>query len=193
MPPILGAVAIMFLVVALAGGCGGGQESGSSQEEAAGQSVAEQETGPAGTESTGAEAKEDSDASIGEPVTLGSVQWTVTAAEQIDELVSRLGSEEGNFVIIDLTFANSSNQDVTLATPFFILLDSEGRKSEPDIKSNFTHLDPEKNFFVDPVEPGSTKEGRMIFAVEPDSSGFRLQVGEARFASGETGYIDLGF
>jgi len=37
-----------------------------------------------------------------------------------------------------------------------------------------------------------TKEGKIIFSVEPDSSGLQLRVGEAKFASDESAYIDLG-
>jgi hypothetical protein len=117
----------------------------------------------------------------------------VTDAERLDELLSIKGEyEQGSFVSIDVTFSNSSNQDVTLATPFFTLIDSEGREFEPDIGNNFTYLYPEQNMFVEPVAPDSTKEGKLIFGVEPDSSGLRLQVGEARFASDETALIDLG-
>ena len=46
--------------------------------------------------------------------------------------------------------------------------------------------------FAAHVRPGVTKEGKIIYSVEPDSSALQLQVGEARFASDETAYIDLG-
>ena len=136
---------------------------------------------------------EDSVPSIGDPVTLGSVQWTVTDAQQTDILVSRLGTEEGSFIYLDVTFSNNSNQDITLATPFLPLLDSQGRGYEADVELNFLHIEPERNMFAGHVEPGVTKEGRIIYAVAPDASGFRLQVGEGKFAASETEYIDLGF
>lgn len=195
MPSTLGAMLAVFLLVlaALAGGCGGGeQSSGPSEEEAAEQEAAGQETEPAEIAET-TQPADSSAASIDETVSVGAMQWSVTDAEQLEGLVSRMGNEEGSFVMVDVTFVNGSNQDITFATPFITLLDSEGREFEADIESNFTHLDPELNFFVDPVEPGTTKEGRILFAVDPNSSGFRLQVGEARFAAGETGYVDLGF
>lgn len=186
LPRVLGAL-FLVLLATFVGGCGG-EDSNSQTEEAAEQDGAGQES----TETTEA-AETEAAASIGEPVTIGDVQWTVTDAERLDELLSIKGEyEPGNFVIMDVTFSNSSNQDVTLATPFFTLIDSKGREFEPDIGNNFTYLYPEENMFVDPVAPGSTKEGKLIFGVEPDSSGLRLQVGEARFASDETALIDLG-
>jgi hypothetical protein len=177
----------LVLLVTFAGGCGG-EESGSQTEEATEQGDARQES----AETTEA-AETEATASIGEPVTIGDVQWTVTGAEQLDELLSIKGEyEQGSFVSIDVTFSNSSNQDVTLATPFFALIDSEGREFEPGIENNFFFLYPEENMFIEPVDPGSTKEGKIIFDTEPDSSGLRLRVGEAKFASTETALIDLG-
>ena len=186
LPSVLGAV-FLVLLVTFVGGCGG-EDSGSQTGEATEQGDARQES----AETTEA-AQTEATASIGEPVTVGDVQWTVTDAEKLDELISIKGEyEQGSFVSMDITFSNNSNQDVTLATPFFALIDSEGREFEPDIGYNFTFLFPEENMFVEPLGPGATKEGKLIAEVAPGSSGFRLQVGAARFASNETALIDLG-
>jgi hypothetical protein len=186
---MLRAAAIAFLVViaALAGGCGGAEDTGSSADGSAQQTGAGQQS-----ESTTAEPAEESAASVGEPVTVGDVVWTVTDVLQSDILVSRLGTKEGNFVIVDVTFQNNSNQDITFATPFVTLLDSQGREVEADTSDNFTHVAAEQNMFAAHVQPGVTKDGKIIFEVEPDSSGFKLKVGEARFASDKVAYIDLG-
>ena len=185
------AVGITFLlaIVALAGGCGGGEQSSSSSQEESTDQRGGAEQNPIET----TEAAHSSTASVGEPVTVGNVQWTVTDAEQLPELVADSGqTEQGSFVITDLTFQNNSHQDLTLATPFLTLRDDQGNEFEPDIDINFTYLYPDENMFVGHVEPGATKEGKAIFPVDEGSSGFELQVGEGRFASGETAYIDLG-
>jgi uncharacterized protein DUF4352 len=182
--------ALLIAVAAVAGGCGGGEEASSSADEAAEQETEAVETEPTEESTTGSE--EGSGHSIGETVVVGDVAWAVTDVEESEILVSRLGSEEGHFVIVDLMFQNNSNQDITFATPFVTLVDGEGREFEPDIEYNFTHIEPENNMFAAHVRPGVTKEGRIIYSIEPDSSGLQLQVGEARFASDETAYIDLG-
>ncbi len=181
-------VAVLLVVLAaFVGGCGGEEEADSTADEADEQgTVTEQTTEPA------EETTEDTGASVGETVTVGEVQWTVTDVRQSEILVSDLGNEEGDFVYTDVTFVNNSNQDITLATPFFTLIDGEGREFEPDIENNFTYLYPEENMFVEPVDPGSMTEGKLIFGTAPDSSGLRLRVGEAKFASTETALIDLG-
>ena len=178
---ILGAAGIAFLVfvVAFVGGCGGEEASSSSADDQGG---AEQTT----------ESAEESVASIGDAVTVGDVQWIVTKAEWSDILVSRWGDQEGTFVILNLDLSNNSNQDLRLATPFMAVVDSEGREFEPDINIQFFHVWGDENMFVGKVEPGTTKKGMVIFPVDPDSSGFKFRVGEAKFASKETRYIDLG-
>ena len=182
-PPILGVVAIALLVAVFIGGCGGEEASDSSTDEVAEQDVAEQET----------ESAEEPVASVGDTVSIGNVQWTVTEVLRSDIVVSRLGTEEGDYVIVDVDFRNNSNQDIRIATPFVTLLDSQGREYEADITDNFLHVYASENMFVDQIEPGGSKEGKIIFTIDdPDASGFKLRVGEARFASNETASIDLG-
>lgn len=185
------AAALLLALATLAGGCGGGEEASSSADEAAEQETETVET-ESTQESTTTQSEEGSGYSVGDTVVVEDVAWAVTDVEESDILVSRLGTEEGHFVIVDLMFQNNSNQDITFATPFVTLVDGEGREFEPDIEYNFTHIEPENNMFAAHVRPGVTKEGRIIYSIEPDSSGLRLQVGEARFASDETAYIDLG-
>jgi Domain of unknown function (DUF4352) len=178
-------ISIVFLaaVAAFIGGCGGGEQATvSSEDEADEQGVAEQTTEPA----------EESTPSVGDPVAVGDVQWTVTKAEWSDVLVSKFGDEEGTFAILNVDFSNNSNQDIRLATPLLTLVDSEGREFEPDINLNFFHVYPEENMFIGKVEPSTSKEGMIIFPIEPDSSGLKFRVGEAKFASNQTRDIDLG-
>lgn len=181
-------MAFLVALAALVGGCGGEEQGASppAEEEVAEQDAAE----PAET----TEPAQGETASIGDVVTVGDVQWSVTDAEELDELVSDRGEyEPGDFVVVDIALRNNSNQDLTVATPFLTLVDDQGRESQADIDTNFTYLYPEENMFVAQAPPGAVKEGKAIFAVEPDGSGFKLQVGEARFASSETRFVDLGF
>ena len=185
-------VALFAILATLAGGCAEEQASDPPADEAAEQGGAEQKDAqPTATEAT--QATDGSVASVGEIVSLGDVRWQVDEVRQLNELYyPRFGLRQGNFIITEITFQNNSNQDITFATPFMTLVDSQGREYEPDIENNFTYVEPELNMFVDQIEPGATKEGAVIFSVEPDASGFRLRVGEARFSSDETADIDLG-
>lgn len=182
-------MALLVVVAGFIGGCGGGEQApDSAMEETVAvvdeQDVAEQTMG----------LTEELAVPIGEPVTVGDAQWTVTDAEQLDQLVSRLGVADGDFVVTDVTFVNNSNQDVALGAPYLTLLDSEGREFEVDLENTFTHVEGSRNMFVSQIEPGATKEGLVVFSVDPDAAGFELRAGDATdFVSDEQGYIDLGF
>ncbi len=186
---------VFLIVVGFVAGCGGEEAPSSSADGVDEQAGAEQEEEPAKEEeSAKADSAEESAASIGDPVTVGNVRWTVTKAEWSDILVSNnWGTEEGTFVILNVDFSNGSNQDIRLATPLLALVDSQGREFEPDINLNFYHVFPEENMFIGKVEPGTTKEGMIIFDVDPSTnSGFKFRAGEAKFGSNETRDIDLG-
>ncbi len=133
---------------------------------------------------------------IGEPVTVGDVQWTVTNAYPTERLESSFGQfgdpKQGNFVVVDFDFTNNSNEALTLATQSVALLDSEGRESQADTDS-FEYIPRDRNIFLEQVNPGVTEQGSIIFTVAPGTSGFTLQVGDAQLFSDQNGLVNLGF
>lgn len=136
-------------------------------------------------------------ARIGDTVTVGGVQWRVTRAWRTQVLKQRefgqFGeTKQGNFVVVDFLFANASDEPVTLDSISLALLDSRGRKSQPDTDT-FGYIPYELNPFFEQVNPGVTEQGRVIFTVAPDASGFVLQVGDTDMFTDTNGYIDLGF
>ena len=95
-------------------------------------------------------------------------------------------------VIVDFLFTNNGDEAVTLDPVSLVLLDAERRKSEPDTDT-FGYIPPEQDVFLNQVNPGVTDEGRVIFTVAPDASGFTLRLGDAAIFGGETGLVELGF
>lgn len=134
---------------------------------------------------------------IGQPVTAGDIEWTVTDARTANQLrqesFGQFGqTKQGDFVIVDVRFKNNGNEPTTLSTQSLSLLDSNNRESRPDTDT-FGYIENERNIFLEQVNPGVTKEGTVIFTVSPDASGFTLEVGDANLFSNERGYVDLGF
>lgn len=134
---------------------------------------------------------------IGEPVRVGDVSWTVTNASQANEIRQRgfgqFGdTKQGNFVIVDFNFTNNSNEAVTLDSASLALVDSNGNKSETD-PDTFGYVPPDKDIFMENVNPGVTRQGQVIFTVAPGASGFKLQVGDTDLFSDQNGNVDLGF
>lgn len=92
---------------------------------------------------------------------------------------------------VNFEFTNNSDEPVKLSPSSIGLVGKSGRRFEviPDLAR---YVPPERDPFARPVEPGTTLEGRAIFAITPRASGFRLQLGDGQQLPRENGYVDLG-
>jgi arylsulfatase A-like enzyme len=132
---------------------------------------------------------------VGQPLTVGDVEWTVTSAYPANQLVSAVdaGTKQGNFVVVNFQFTNNSDEGLTLSSDSLALLDGDGREIEFDTDT-YLYIDRPKNLFRVEVYPGARQEGQVIFKVPPDASQFRLQIGEATNPFSDiSGYVNLGF
>ena len=131
---------------------------------------------------------------LGQPLTVGDAQWTVTSVSPADRLVSFVdgGAKRGNFVVVDFQLENNSNEGMTLSSEALSLLDGYGREIEFDTDT-YLFIDRPKNLFRVEVSPGTSQEGQVIFKVPPEASQLRLRIGEATNPfSDSSGYVNLG-
>ena len=135
---------------------------------------------------------------IGETVRAGDVSWTVTDASQETELRSYTfppNTVPGNYVSMDFTVENVSEEPVTLTGDTIALFDASGTEYRPQPDRNSTFVRPELNIVFNEgslLKPGETKEGRVNFEVLPDSSGFVALLGATDPTLNEGEYVDLG-
>src|SRR5215204_3424122 len=151
-------------------------------------------------ESTRQQAKESeeqpasSTVEIGQPLTVGDVEWTVTNAYLANQLVSPIdsGTKQGNFVVVNFQFKNNSNEGLTLSSDSLALLDGNGRRFKFDTDT-YLYIEWSKALFRFEVPPGDSQQGQIIFKVAPDASQFQLQLGEETPFTNKSGYLNLGF
>lgn len=185
-----GLVVLLVLVVGCAAllASGGGEEEGSAQDS----EPKEKEKGKGSSSKGGADS-----VAVGEPAIAGDITWTVTSAERVGELVREgptpklTKTEQGSFVTVDLDFANNGSDPATLVNNSLTLIDSEGRESNPKSDAS-TYIPEDRRILLENVNPGLTRQGRVIFEVPPDASGFQLEAGDTK-PFGEEAYVDLGF
>ena len=107
-------------------------------------------------------------------------------------LRSGFGTQKrGRFVVVDFTFTNNRPEEITLDPELHMTLkDSRGREfgSDPDAYE-FVPID--LDMFFDPVNPGVSTDGRVIYEVAPDATGFTLTVDDVEFAEEESAVYDL--
>ncbi len=132
-------------------------------------------------------------AAVGQPLTVGDVEWTVTNAYPANQLVSFYGETKGgNFIVVDFQLKNNSNDGLELSSESLALFDGNGRKFKFDTDT-FLYIDSPKLIFLSDMDPGDSQEGQVIFKVPPDASQFQLQLGERNPFSNKKGYVNLGF
>jgi hypothetical protein len=177
-----------------AGGAGGNepaQNQGQGQNQAQNQDQGQQQ----GQQEQQAEEKPKPtpEYTVGQTATVGNVEWTVTDAFLTKELKSGFGTQKrGRFVVVDFTFTNNRPEEVTLDPQLHMVLkDSQGREFGPDPDA-WEFVPSNLNIFLEPVNPGVSKNGRVVYQVAPDANGFTLTVDDVEFLEDKSAVFDLG-
>lgn len=172
-----GCLVLLIVLLVGMGGClaamSGGGGGGGGDDAAA----------PEGYEAQKAEA-----VPIGETVEVGDVAWTVNSAQRATEIKSFGSREQGNFVLVDVTFINNGSESVTLDTVSLTVIDDQNRASEADSSLGVQGGD---ELFLEQVNPGVTKQGTAAFEVAPDAQGLILQLGDADMFGDQLAYVNL--
>jgi branched-chain amino acid transport system substrate-binding protein len=118
----------------------------------------------------------------GRPVPVGRLVWTAVSARFVEQLeVGSFGipprRAEGKYAIVHLRLRNVSG--VTRKAPWSFVIDQDGNLSIPDpqaMAALWIRGGPDARFFIfEPVPPGGTFEGDVVFDVPQTAT--RLQVG----------------
>ena len=201
-----GLVVLGFLFVGclalLSSGGGGGEAANQNAQPSAGdvneaaQEPAPQAEEPQPQESEAAkkpEPKPEPMYGVGQTAQAANVQWKVTDAFLTDQLKSTFGTQKrGNFVVVDFTFTNNRTEEVTLDPELHMILkDSQGREFGSDFDAyEFVPID--LDIFLEPVNPGVSTDGRVIYEVAPDATGFTLKLDDVEMMEDKSAVFDLG-
>jgi hypothetical protein len=130
---------------------------------------------------------------VGQTAEVANVTWEVSDAFLTNRLKSAFGTQkQGRFVVIDFTFTNNRNEEVTLDPELHIILkDHEGREfgTDPDA---LEYVPTNLFIFLEPVNPGISKGGRVICQVPADATGFTLTLDDVELMEDESAVFDLG-
>jgi len=132
-------------------------------------------------------------ATLGDTVSVGNAEWTVTDAFLTDQLKSGFGTQKrGRFVVVDFTFTNNRDEEVTLDPELHMVLkDSRSREFGPDPDA-WEFVPVNLSIFLEPVNPDVSTNGRVVYQVAPDANGFTLKLDDVEFWEDKSAVFDLG-
>jgi hypothetical protein len=130
--------------------------------------------------------------SVGQTAQVANVQWRVSDAYLTNQLRSNFGTQKrGRFVVVNFTFTNNRDEEVTLDPELHMVLkDRSGREFGTDVDS-WEYVPTNLDIFLEPVNPGISKNGRVIYQVPPDAWGFTLKLDDVEFWKEESAVFDL--
>jgi hypothetical protein len=202
---IMGLLLLVGIIGAIGGG-GGGQQAADSPPEQAEKDEGVEGGGPepeANKPLEGEIAKEEKPEpqkpkpqkkySVGQTAKVANVEWKVTDAYLTNQLKSGFGTQKrGRFVVVDFTFTNNRDEEVTLDPQLHMILkDSQGREFGPDPDA-WEFVPTNLDIFLEPVNPGLSKDGRVVYQVGPDAKGFTLTLDDVEFLEDKSAVFDLG-
>ena len=197
----LGLVGVFFLLVfaivaigvGSGGGGGGGGEVAQEDKPRAGAPADDQKKEPEPKPQAEKKPKPKPDYKVGQTAKVGNVEWEVSDAYLTNQLKSNFGTQkQGRFVVVDFTFTNNRNEEVTLDPDLHMILkDSKGREFGTDVDA-WEFVPTDLNIFLEPVNPGVSTDGRVIYEVADDANGFTLKLDDVELMEEESAVFDLG-
>jgi hypothetical protein len=200
-------VLLIFALVAAVGGGGGGEVAEKNKPRAAAPAddkkkakpekekpqAQQNEAKPQAESKPKPEPKPKPKYKVGQTADVASVTWEVSDAFLTNRLKSAFGTQkQGRFVVIDFTFTNNRDEEVTLDPELHMILkDSQGREfgTDPDA---LEYVPTNLFIFLEPVNPGISKDGRVIYQVADDATGFTLTLDDVELMEDKSAVFDLG-
>ena len=114
-----------------------------------------------------------------ERFTHGDFAYTLHGVETTESVGNEYAGKDaaGNFLILDLTIENIVQETETFWGDAITIIDDQERVFEPDSEA-WIYLGEDNNFFLEQMQPGLPKRGKIVFDVPADINGkFRISKG----------------
>ncbi|KOR80287.1 hypothetical protein AM232_18810 [Bacillus sp. FJAT-21352] len=135
---------------------------------------------------------------IGDKVKVGKLAYKITNAESMTEIKSNnefieSAKTDGQFLVIDIEAFNNDKEARMVDSSMFKVKDNQGREFEPTNDSDVMMvLEETMDLFLQDINPGISKKGKLVFELPKDSSTYSIEVSSGLgWAGGESEKIKL--
>lgn len=119
---------------------------------------------------------------VGDLVEVGNLSYNVLNVESTNEIASdnqfiESAKTNGQFIIIEIEAFNNDKETRMVDSNMFKMADDQGREFEPtsDIDVMMA-LDGAMDFFLQDINPGLSKTGKLVFELPADATSYSLEV-----------------
>jgi len=174
-------ICLIAILISLAvAGCGGSSTSTTSGSQPAEQKASE-EAKPATYK-------------LNQEVKVGNLSYIASEVKKAQTIGNEFLNKktEGLFVIVKVKITNNDKESRTIDTNLFKAKDAQGREFSADPEADM-YVNGDNSFFLEQVNPGTSRSGYVIFETPKDVKGLTMEVSSGLgWSGGEYASIDLG-
>ena len=155
----------VLAIIVIAGLAGGGEEESTSTSSSGGESKA-----------TAKKEEKPKTYAIGDTVKVGDITFLAKGVEEVNKLSDGYSNKttEGKFAVIELTVTNNDKESRYIDGDMFRVL-AGGNEYSSDIEYDM-YVNDDLGFFLEDVNPGISKTGKIVFELPADVTSYDLQV-----------------
>lgn len=118
---------------------------------------------------------------IGKPIKAGDFEYVIISATEDTTIKSNNQfidnkETEGKFAIIDYSIKNLDKESRMVDSNLFQVKDKKGNKYDPMVDSDLIVILGESNLFLEEVNPGLSRKGKIVFELPSDITDYSLEV-----------------
>ncbi|WP_066248528.1 DUF4352 domain-containing protein [Neobacillus drentensis] len=118
---------------------------------------------------------------VGNKFKVGDFEYVITSIKEdrvikSDNQFIKNKETQGKFAIIDFTVMNLDKEARMVDSSLFLIKDSKDREYEPMVDGDIMMLLGDSNLFLEDVNPGLSRKGKIVFELPTDVKSYSLEV-----------------
>jgi hypothetical protein len=152
-------------------------------------------TTPVALSANGTASEQQKVAKIGDAVNAGDLTYKIISVEFKKSISDGLGQVykpgAGQYLVLDVQVTNNGKEKITMDSTLTKLKDQQGAEYEADPRADPWVNGEDAGFFLEPLNPHATKEGKIVFDVPNNPIDSFTFIGQGGFLFDQSAAIKL--